>query len=207
MTDDREPPPAGQPPPPQPKSRSAIIAAGCLLAATALTIPSEGIVLHPYYDPAKVLTWCAGETQGKPKAAYSEAECRALLQNRQARDYAPAVAECAGEAVRPDRVKIFAALVDAAYNVGPPRLCRSPMVARLKADDLRGTCGAFTAKTKIGPLLTQGWMVTARYRGKPQPAAAMRAHRWTWDGKAWRKQLPGLVTRRINEAALCFKGI
>jgi lysozyme len=185
-----------------PPKAPAIIAAAVLLGTTALTIPSEGVVLHPYYDPAKILSWCAGETKGKPKPTYTMQECVALLNDRMARDYAPEVERCAPEAVREDRVNLFAALLDAHYNTGA--VCSSPMVAKLKAGDVRGSCLTFTAKGSVGVLVTHGWFTTARYRGPAKPANTMRAHGWTWTAGAWRKELSGLVTRRQKEARLCL---
>lgn len=184
---------------------AAIVGAGVLLATTSLTIPSEGVVLHPYYDPGKVLTWCAGETEGKPKDAYTMTECIGLLKNRMSRDYAPAVARCAPESVTAERVDLFAALLDGAYNAGTAALCGSPMVAKVKAGDVRGACLAFSAEYRVEGMTIHGWFASARYRGKPMPAATMRAHGWHWTGRNWRKELPGLVTRRRKETALCLK--
>jgi lysozyme len=174
------------------------IGALCVAAAAAclsLTQASEGERLKPYKDPANIVTWCFGETEGKPKDRYTSAECAGLLRNRLAKDYAPKIAACVPQVANERRIKVFAALLDAAYNAGPDAVCKSPMRARIVAGDLAGSCSAYV-----------GWYVTARYRGKPQPTAAMRKAGWTWTGKFWRKQLPGLVTRRQKEAALCRGG-
>jgi lysozyme len=40
-------------------------------------------------------------------------------------------------------VKTKASLLDASYNAGPAAICRSPMVAKMNAGDLRGGCNAF----------------------------------------------------------------
>src|SRR4051794_40463035 len=89
------------------------IGALCVAAAAAcisLTQSSEGERLKPYRDPANIVSWCYGETKGKPKNAYTSAECSALLQSRLARDYAPKIAACVPQVANERRVKVFAAL-------------------------------------------------------------------------------------------------
>jgi lysozyme len=202
MADDK--PPLVQPVrlPPQPGMTTAQkggIAALCAAAAAAcltLTQNSEGKRLKPYRDPANIVTWCYGETQGKPKNVYTDAECAGLLENRLAAVYAPKVAACLPELADEKRIKVFGAFLDAAYNAGPGAVCSSPMARAVHAGNLSSACSAF-----------RGWYVTARYRGKPQPAAAMRRAGWSWTGAYWRKVLPGLVARRRNETALCLEGI
>jgi lysozyme len=170
----------------------------CVAAAAAclqLTRSSEGERLRPYRDPANIVTWCYGETQGRPQARYTSDQCAALLDQRLARDYAPKIVGCMPELADQRRVKVFAALLDAAYNAGPGAVCSSPMKAYVRAGQFSAACAAF-----------YDWFTTARYRGKPQPAAAMIRSGWQWDGRAWRKTLPGLVTRRSKEARLCMDG-
>lgn len=182
------------------------VGAAVLLATTVLTAPSEGLKLKPYWDPAHIRTVCLGETKGVQERAYSKAECEILLERRMAADYAPAVERCAPKVANDRRVKIFAALLDAAYNAGTGAMCASPMVAKIGAGELVAACGAFTARYRAGPLLTHGWYVTARYRGRPQPASAMLHAGWHWTGRSWIKELAGLVARRAKEATLCLQG-
>jgi lysozyme len=182
------------------------IAALCIAAAGAclsLTKSSEGSRLTPYRDPANIVSWCYGETQGPHKDRYNEAECASLLENRLAKVYAPKIAACLPE-VADHRINIFAALLDASYNAGPAAVCGSPMAHKLRAGDEAGACGAFDDNYIVEGMLIHGWFASARYRGKPEPAAVMRRHGWTWTGKSWRKELGGLVTRRRKEATLCF---
>ena len=181
----------------------AISAAAALLAATALTGPSEGYKARPYWDPAHIRSYCFGETSHVVERTYSRRECEILLDRRLSRDYAPKVAACAPEILADDRIKIFAALTDAAYNAGSGAVCNSPMVARIHAGDVAGAIDAFTAKGSIGGVLpTHGWFTTATYRGPVKPASAMLSHGWTWAAGKWRKELPGLVCRRKKEAAI-----
>lgn len=168
-----------------------------------LTKTSEGEALRPYRDPANIVTWCYGETQGPHKSRYTPPECAALLQNRLASQYAPKVIACAPELAEPKYVHIFAALLDASYNAGPAAVCTSPMVKAVHSGDFEAACNAFTARYVVEGISTPGWFTTARYRGPAKPAAVMRAHGWAWTGKNWRKILPGLVTRRQKEMRLC----
>lgn len=190
-------------------ARKAAIAGGSgavglavLLATSSLTVPSEGFAAKPYWDPAHIRSYCMGETQHVQERTYSKAECEILLEQRMGRDYAPAIERCAPAIDNTRRVKIFAALLDAAYNAGTGAVCKSPMVARIRAGDFMGACGSPTRK--VGGFY--GWFTTARYRGKPMPAAAMIRSGWHWNGKAWVKQLAGLVARRDREAKLCMQG-
>lgn len=197
MPDAPRPKPAIQPQQPPPSNAAAITAvcAAAAAACLALTQNSEGKRLKPYRDPANIVTWCYGETNGTPKAAYTSGECASLLQNKLARTYAPKVASCLPELADQKRIKVFAAFLDASYNAGPAAVCTSPMARAVKAGDWSGACRF------------QGWFVTARYRGKPMSTAAMQRAGWKWTGTAWRKTLPGLVTRRANEAQLCLQGL
>lgn len=158
------------------------VAAICIAAAGVclpLTKSSEGERLAPYRDPAHIVTWCYGETQGPHKDRYSSGECAALLENRLARDYAPKIAACVPQAATEQRIKVFSALLDAAYNAGSAAVCKSRMARSIRAGDWRGGCNGF-----------YGWYATARDR---------RTGR--------RVQLPGLVARRAKEAQLCFAGL
>jgi GH24 family phage-related lysozyme (muramidase) len=182
-----------------PGQKAGGIAAACVAAAAAclsLTQHSEGERLKPYRDPANIVTWCYGETQGSPKAAYTQSECAALLQGRLASTYAPKIAACLPELADQKRINVFAAFLDASYNAGTAAVCSSPMARAVHSGDWDGACLDFN-----------GWYVTARYRGTPHSAAAMQRAGWHWIAGAWRKTLPGLVTRRAKESQLCRSGL
>lgn len=157
---------------------AALISAAVLLAAP-FAAKWEGFAPRVYLDPAKIPTYCYGETQNvsrDPARVYGKAECMGLLRQRMARDYAPRIAACAPEVV--PNARIFAALIDASYNAGPDAVCRSPMVRLMRAGQLKAGCEAF-----------RGWYVTARDR---QTGA--------------RIQLRGLVHRREDERRACLEG-
>lgn len=161
-----------------PKQKAGEAAALCAAAAAAclgLTKISEGVRTTPYLDPAHILTVCYGETQGIDRAKiYSTDECAARLRKRLAEDYAPRILACLPE-LDERRIKVFGALLDAAYNAGPVAVCNSRMARSIHADDWAGACNGF-----------YGWYATARDRRS---------------GK--RIQLRGLEIRREKEAALC----
>jgi GH24 family phage-related lysozyme (muramidase) len=172
---------------------AACIAAACLIAAP-IAARWEGFAPKVYRDPANIATYCFGETENvDPSRIYSKSECAALLRDRMARDYAPRIAACLPEIV--GNRFIFGALIDASYNAGWKGVCSSPMAALVKAGELTKACNALP-----------GWYVTARYRGKARPAAAMKAAGWNWTGTTWRKTFRGLVNRRNDEKAVCLQG-
>lgn len=185
MARDSDPPRYEPPTAPAPASKGAAIAVICAAAAAVclpLTQQSEGLRNRPYLDPAKILTVCYGETQGIDRARiYSTDECAVRLRKRLAEDYAPAIAKCLPGVATERRVKVFGALLDAAYNAGPDAVCSSRMARSIKAGDWSQACGGF-----------YGWYTTARVRGTNPPK---------------RIQLTGLVIRRQKEAALCRQGL
>lgn len=158
---------------------AAAICAAAAGACLQLTSSSEGDRLRPYYDPAHIVTWCYGETQGPHKALYTEAECAALLQNRLAHDYAPKIVACVPQVADQQHIKIVSALLDAAYNAGPGAVCKSRMARSMRAHDLAGGCNGF-----------YGWRATATDRHTGQHIV-----------------LRGLQVRRANEATLCKSGL
>ena len=130
-------------------------AAAAIAAATLLVLPftaqHEGTRLVPYRDVGGVLTVCTGETRVAMRR-YTAAECQAMLERAIASDYAPPVLACVPQLA--DNRFAFAAAIDAAYNAGVARVCRSPMAARFRLRDWRGGCAAF-----------RGWVATVH--GKP----------------------------------------
>jgi lysozyme len=158
------------------------VAAICAAAAAVclpLTQKSEGLRNKPYLDPANILTVCFGETEGIEARIYSTDECAVKLRHRLATDYAPRIAACLPQVATQQRIKVFGALLDAAYNAGPVAVCSSRMAQSIKAGQWRQACDGF-----------RGWYVTARNRKTGQ-----------------RILLKGLVTRREAERSLCLEGL
>jgi lysozyme len=169
--------------PPKPATKAATVAALCAAAAVVclpLTQSSEGLKNRAYLDPAHILTVCYGETKGvDPARIYSNDECAAKLRHRLANDYAPRIAECLPQVATERRIKVFGALLDAAYNAGPAAVCKSRMARSIRAGQWAQACNGFL-----------GWYTTARNRKTGQRIA-----------------LRGLVIRRQKEAALCRQGL
>jgi GH24 family phage-related lysozyme (muramidase) len=121
------------------------IGALCVAAAAAclsLTQASEGLRNKPYLDPAHILTVCYGETQGIDQAKiYSNDECAIRLRKRLAEDYAPRIIACLPELTE-RRIKVFGALLDAAYNAGPVAVCNSLQPAEQRPPRQAGAAGA-----------------------------------------------------------------
>lgn len=205
MPRDNSPPPAGGVSPPgggvSPPARGTAIA---VVIATAVAIAApiaerwEGYAAKPYLDPARIKTYCYGETDLAKLIAghvYAKSECGKLLRERLARDYAPRILKCLPELAEPRRAYVFAALLDASYNAGPAAVCKSRMAIEIRRERWRSACDALPS-----------WYVGATYRGSARPAAAMRAQGWRWTGTKWFKKFPGLVNRRNDERRVCLMG-
>jgi lysozyme len=85
----------------------------------------------------------------------------ALLKDRQAADYAPAVLKCVPGFADQRRRYAFAASIDAAYNAGTSAFCRSRMARSFNAGKWKAGCEGF-----------RGWYVLAG--GKKLPGLARR---------------------------------
>ena len=166
-------------------STAALIAAG-VMVASGLAAKWEGFAAKPYRDPANIVSWCYGETQGNPLLVYTKSQCGDLLRERMTRDYAPRIIACVPQLqtmpVEQGRF-IYGALIDASYNAGWAAVCRSPMAANVRAGRLEAACDSFT-----------GWYVTAQKR-----------HNGKRVGKPF--LLKGLVNRRADERRVCRKGL
>lgn len=89
------------------------------------------------------VTYCHGQTDEAGAVAvgqkFTPAQCDAILAQSMPK-YLAQIEPCIHVALP---VKAEAALLDAAYNAGGAAVCRSPMLARMNAGDLRGGCAAF----------------------------------------------------------------
>lgn len=125
-------------------------------------------------------TYCYGQTDefGAVKVGqrFTKVECDAKLAESLPK-YVEGVAKCATH-VFP--TKVWAALVDAAYNAGPAAVCRSPMMAHINAGRYEAGCRAF-----------EGWYV--RSAGAVRKGLIAR-----------RSGVPG--DARKSERDLCLEG-
>lgn len=108
-------------------------------AAVALVGGFEGLRTYAYRDPVGIPTICFGETRsvrmGDRKSA---AECKAMLGDRLV-EFETGMVRCLKA---PDKVPdpAYAAFLSFSYNVGTGAFCKSTLVRRVNAGDLRGAC-------------------------------------------------------------------
>ena len=126
-------------------------------AAMAIAVSSigayEGLRTKAYRDVVGVWTVCYGETKGVEAGdQYSVAECDAML-SKEILSYEAQLDKCLTAAV-PIAAKI--AFVSWAYNVGAGAACRSTLVRKANAGDLRGACDELLRWNKAGGRVWQG---------------------------------------------------
>ena len=128
------------------KSAAYAGSAAVIAAAISFTPNWEGYDLVAKRDmigTGHPVTYCIGQTDefGKVKIGqrFTKAECDALLAKSLPK-YLNQIGPCVHV---PVPVKVMASLTDAAYNAGPARVCRSPMVKQINAGNIRAGCDAF----------------------------------------------------------------
>lgn len=134
------------------KTVTGAAAAGVIAAAVGIIQPWEGRRFIPYYDIVGVLTWCDGETRGKPKASYTSAECDTILA-KAVLEFEQGIRPCL-PAVMP--IKTRGAFVSTAYNIGVGGFCGSSMSRKALAGDLKGACDALLLWNKAGGKVVKG---------------------------------------------------
>ena len=125
-------------------------AAGALVATVGAW---EGKSNVPYRDVVGVLTWCYGETQGRPQARYTDAECKAMLEDRLA-DYAGPVLQRNPELRGNDPQLVAASSL--AYNLGAANSRRSSVARLFSAGRWREACDAFLQWNRAGGRVIKG---------------------------------------------------
>jgi lysozyme len=157
--------------------------AAVIAAATSILVIWEGTDLVAKKDmigTGHPMTYCHGQTDefGKVKEGqrFTPAQCKDLLA-RSLPKYLTPLQKCVTVELP---VKTMAALLDASYNAGPAAVCRSPMVKKMNAGDIKGGCNAF-----------EGWYV--RSDGQVRRGLVAR-----------RSGLAG--DKRVNEKQLCLQG-
>lgn len=155
-----------------------------VIAATVAFLPNwEGmdkVAKRDMIGTGHPVTYCYGQTDEfgkvKPGTKFVKQQCDELLAESLPK-YLAKIEPCI-KVDLPDKTK--AALLDAAYNAGPAAVCKSPMVAKMNAGDLRGGCNAF-----------RGWYV----RSDGQVRNGLVARR------------SGLGDGRKSERDLCLEGL
>lgn len=157
-----------------------------VIAATVLFLPNwEGmdtVAKKDMIGTGHPVTWCYGMTNEvgpvKEGTRFTKKQCDEAL--------APALAKYWAQIEPCIKIqlptKTAGSLLDAGWNGGPGRVCKSPMLAKMNAGDIRGGCEAF-----------DGWLV--RSDGKVRPGLI--------DRRAG--ELHG--DKRKSERALCLEGV
>lgn len=136
--------------------KGAALGTAAAIAAAAFVAPWEGLFTRPYRDIVGVVTWCYGETEGKPKTSYAPQECRDLLASKLPRYYSE-ISACWGPDVEKkltDNMRV--AFTSGAYNFGSGAFCKSSMVRELKAGDFRAACHALRLYNRAGGRVVKG---------------------------------------------------
>lgn len=134
------------------KGIAALSAAG-LLAAAGFVGGWEGLETKAYLDPIGIPTVCYGETRGVALGDhYSAEECREMLALRLA-EFDRALGRCLHRDL-PEGMRI--ALLSWAYNVGQGAACRSTLVRKANAGDLRGACHELPRWNRAGGRVLRG---------------------------------------------------
>ena len=140
-------------------SRAKQAGIGAVAVAAMLAVASpfigvwEGKRNYPYYDIVGVLTVCYGETRTVENRRYSDAECKAML-DEAVGEFGVAVAERNPELQHyPNQ---WAAATSLAYNIGIPAYKRSTVARRFEAGRWRSACDNFLAWKYAGGKVVQG---------------------------------------------------
>lgn len=153
----------------------------CCVAFTPIWEGMDSVAKVDTIGTGHPITYCYGQTDefGKVKAGqrFTKSECDQKLAASLPK-YLAQIEPCIHVAL-PDKTK--ASLLDAAYNAGPAAVCRSPMLAKMNAHDIKGGCEAF-----------KGWYV--RSDGVVRKGLIAR-----------REGIKG--DHRKNEMALCLEGL
>lgn len=159
------------------KSGLTVAGAGVIACCVAFTPTWEGMKTVASRDKIGTghpVDYCYGQTDefGKVKVGtrFTKQECDVKLAESLPK-YLDKVGPCVDVAVP---VKTMAALVDASYNAGPAAVCKSPMVAKINAGNIRAGCNAF-----------EGWYV----RSAGQVRKGLIARRSGMDARKSEKQL------------------
>jgi len=138
------------------------IAALTALGALAVTQVGdrEGKRNHAYRDIVGVVTICNGETRGVKITDYrTDAECRDMLANGLV-EFETGMRRCIR---KPNDIpgKSYIQFLSLAWNVGVGAFCKSTVVKRLNAGDVRGACNAIPLFNRAGGKVVKG-LVTRR---------------------------------------------
>jgi len=133
------------------------LAAGAVILSLAVGVVGgyEGLRTKAYRDVVGVPTVCFGETRGvKMGDTYTTEQCKAMLGDALI-EFERGMAACLTNPARvPD--KTYVAFLSLSYNIGTGAFCRSTLVRKANAGDLRGACNEFPKWNKAGGRVIRG---------------------------------------------------
>lgn len=139
--------------------------AGALVGLTALGTLAvtqigsrEGKSNVAYPDIVGVWTICNGETRGVRKDDYkTDAECAQMLANGLV-EFESGIRRCLKN---PDAIpgKSYIQFLSLAWNIGVGAFCKSTVVKRLNANDMRGACNAIPLFNRAGGKVVRGLVI------------------------------------------------
>lgn len=115
----------------------------------------EGLRTKAYRDIVGVPTVCFGETRGvKMGDSYTVEECRAMLGDALV-EFERGMRQCM---VKPDSIpdKPYVAFLSLTYNIGIGAFCKSTLVRKVNAGDIRGACNELPKWNKAGGKVVKG---------------------------------------------------
>ena len=128
-----------------------------MAAAVALVGAWEGMRLVAYPDKLAygIPTVCFGETRGvKLGDRYTVEECKTMLGDGLV-EFEAGMRRCLKN---PDAIpdKPYVAFLSLSYNIGTGAFCRSTLVRKVNAGDLRGACDAILSWNRAGGKVVKG---------------------------------------------------
>lgn len=148
---------APTPPPPKQAGFTPVQKSAAALAAGTAVLGFiaqwEGKRNVDYLDIVGVPTACYGSTRGAVVGKRrTDAECRTMLA-RDVTDHALELSQCIRVDVPSESYQAF---VSWTYNVGATNACRSTLIRKLNAGDLRGACDELPKWNKAGGKVVKG---------------------------------------------------
>jgi lysozyme len=115
----------------------------------------EGLRTKAYRDIVGVPTVCFGETRGvKMGDVYTVDECKVMLGDALV-EFEAGMRKCLRF---PDSIpdKPYVAFLSLSYNIGTGAFCRSTLVRKLNAGDIRGACNELLKWNRAGGRVIKG---------------------------------------------------
>ncbi len=125
-----------------------------LLAVSTIGV-FEGLRLYSYPDIIGVWTACYGETNGiRPGMRFTKQQCDTMFTDRLV-EFETGMRKCL---TKPDTIpdKPYVAFLSLSYNIGTGAFCRSTLVRKANAGDIRGACNELPKWNRAGGQVVAG---------------------------------------------------